>query len=394
LKQIVASFAQYKRNSIAPATIKHERVVKMDEALILEKLESLSEEVRSLRSGVLEELKNDLLPVIQQASPRVMEYFSELEGSYSNEELTALVKNLLLNVKNLNAMLDALKAVTEFKEEMGAVTQLALPKAVEFMSELDGQFSGEDVTDLLKSTLTNLKHLNGAMGMLKSGMELKEDMGPVVQQALPKVVEFFSEVDGQVGMADLSKLLKSTLANLKNLDNAMGMLKAGMEFKEDLGPVIQQALPKLVEFFGDIHGHVESDDVINLVKKTMASINYFSDGLEMWKATMELKQELAPVMRQALPRAQAFISDVENSGAIKLSLAIMGALKKVDYSDEQIEKMVTLIESVDLSKPNPIGPFAALKQLGDPKIQEAIGASFTILQTVGSALEISRNKTD
>lgn len=364
----------------------------MDEALILQKLDSLSEEVRSLKSGVLEELKKDILPVIQQASPRVMEYFSELEGSYSNEDLAALVKNLLLNVKNLNTMLDTLKSAMELKNDMGAVTQLALPKAVEFMSELDGQFSGEDVKALLKSTLANLGHLNEAMGMLKSGMELKQDMGPVVQQALPKIVEFFAELDGQVSVDDLSAVLKSTLANLKHLDTAMGMLKAGMEFKEDLGPVIQQALPKIVEFFGDIQGHVESEDVLRLVRRTMASINYFNDGLDIWISTMELKQELAPVMRQALPKAQAFFSEVESNGAVRLSLAIMGALKKVDYSDEQIDQMVELIESVDLSKPNPIGPFAALKQLRDPKVQEALGASFTILHTVGSALEISRKK--
>ncbi|MDH4318659.1 MAG: DUF1641 domain-containing protein [Desulfobulbaceae bacterium] len=364
----------------------------MDEALILQKLDSLSEEVRSLRSGVLEELKKDLLPVIQQATPRVMEFFSELEGSYSNEELAAMVKNLLLNIKNLNAMLDTLKSAMELKDDMGAVTKLALPKAVEFMSELDGQFSSEDMKALLKSTLGNLKHLNNAMGMLKSGMELKDDMGAVVQQALPKIVGFFAELDGQVTADDLNAVLKSTLSNLKHLDTAMGMLKAGMEFKEDMGPVVQQALPKIVEFFGDIHGHVESDDVINLLKKTMASINYFSDGLDIWISTMELKKDLAPVVRQAFPRAQAFFSELENNGAVRLSLAIMGALNKVKYTDAQIDRIVNLIESIDLSKPNPVTPFGAFKQLRDPKVQEALGASFTILHAVGSVLEISRSK--
>ena len=41
----------------------------MDEALLLEKLDNLTEEVRSMKAGVLEELRNDLVPIVKKAGP-------------------------------------------------------------------------------------------------------------------------------------------------------------------------------------------------------------------------------------------------------------------------------------------------------------------------------------
>ena len=40
----------------------------MNEALILEKLDKLSDEVRSLRSDVLQELRQDLEPILKQVA--------------------------------------------------------------------------------------------------------------------------------------------------------------------------------------------------------------------------------------------------------------------------------------------------------------------------------------
>lgn len=59
-------------------------------------------------------------------------------------------------------------------------------------------------------------------------------------------------------------------------------------------------------------------------------------------------------------------------------------------SDEQTEKMCEVIRNLDLSKPNKVGPMGAIKYLRDPKVQEAMGATFTVLQSMGQLLEISR----
>ena len=110
----------------------------MDEALILKRLDSISEEIRSLKSDVLQELKEDLAPVIKQATPHVVSFLSDVEGQYSNEELANLIKNMLTNIGNLNSLLDMLKAGMELKDDLGPVSKHTLPKVTEFMAELDG----------------------------------------------------------------------------------------------------------------------------------------------------------------------------------------------------------------------------------------------------------------
>ena len=47
----------------------------MNEALILEKLDRLSDEVKSLKSDVFQELKQELEPILKQARPGVPVFF-------------------------------------------------------------------------------------------------------------------------------------------------------------------------------------------------------------------------------------------------------------------------------------------------------------------------------
>jgi uncharacterized protein YjgD (DUF1641 family) len=53
--------------------------------------------------------------------------------------------------------------------------------------------------------------------------------------------------------------------------------------------------------------------------------------------------------------------------------------------------MSEVIRNIDLSKSNKIGPIGAFMKLNDPKVQEALGATFTMLEVIGSMLEAYRN---
>ncbi|MFC1837765.1 hypothetical protein ACFLYW_03700, partial [Thermodesulfobacteriota bacterium] len=89
----------------------------MDEALILEKLDKLTEEVQSLKSGVLYELKQDLQPIIKQTAPHVTSFLSDVEGQYNNEDLVMLLRKLLSNLDNFNSAMDMMKAGMELKDD-------------------------------------------------------------------------------------------------------------------------------------------------------------------------------------------------------------------------------------------------------------------------------------
>ena len=64
----------------------------MNEALILEKLDKLTDEVKSLKSDVLQELKQELEIVPQQTQPEVTGILSEIEGGQTKEVRTGPLK--------------------------------------------------------------------------------------------------------------------------------------------------------------------------------------------------------------------------------------------------------------------------------------------------------------
>jgi uncharacterized protein YjgD (DUF1641 family) len=307
----------------------------MDEALILERLDNLSSEIRSLKSNMLEELKQDLGPVIQQL----------------------------------------------------------LPKATQALAEIDDQFEPAELTALIRNTLCNLKHFNSALGMMKAGMELKEDLGPVVQQSLPRMIEFAAELDGQFNMDDFQALLRKTLSNLGNIASALDTLNATMELKNDLGQVMKIALPKVQEFMADLHeGEFQAEQLGNLMRTFLLNVQTFSDLMNMLKPMTEFINDAGVVVRQAdiFSKVNKTLDGMQHCGLMKLMNTVMESLKEIDCTSEQVEQMCEIIYEMDFKKSNKITPFGAYKKMKDPKVQEALGAGFMMLELIGTMLQTYR----
>ena len=364
----------------------------MNEALILERLDNLSREIQSLKSSVLDELKQDLVPVINQATPRVMTFLSELEGHYSNEDLALLVKNILINVKNLNSLLDMLKAGMELKEDLGPVVRQGAPKVTSLLAELEGQADLTAIGEVVRKALANLENFGTAFDMLKAGMELKDDLGPVVKQALPKVTAFMAELDGQVDMQQMADLLRKVLANMENFSTALDMLKAGMELKDDLGPVVKQALPKINAFMAELDGEFEMEDLASLLRNFLINIRTFDRMLGMVKPGAELVDELANIARQydMITKVVQTLNALEQRGIFKIMGRIFEAVQDFKCSDDQLNTMCSAISEVDLKTPSYVGPMEIMNEIRDPNVQETIGAAFKIMRAVGCCLRAQR----
>ncbi|MCF6289940.1 MAG: DUF1641 domain-containing protein [Desulfobacterales bacterium] len=365
----------------------------MDESLILAKLDELSAEIKSLKSGVLDELKSDLQPVVQLASPHVMNFLADVEGEYSNEELAALLKNIMLNIKNLNTMLDMLKAGMELKDDMGPVVKQGLPKLTEFMAELDGQFDGQELVALMRKTLSNLDNFNSALDMLKAGMELKDDMGPVVKQGLPKLTEFMAELDGQFDGQELVALMRKTLSNLDNFNSALDMLKAGMELKDDMGPVVKQGWPKVMSFMADLHeGEFKAEHLEDLLRQFLLNVQTFSELMSLIKPATELVDEVGGIMRQydVFSKLSRFLYELEQRGFFRVLSSLGEVVKEFHCSPTQMEMICEAVKDIELGKPSYVGPFDMVNEIRDPNVQETLGAAFKIMRAVGCCLRANR----
>ncbi len=298
----------------------------MDEALILKKLDDLSNEVRTLKSEVLEELKQELKPA-RTATSLFDECLAESEDGHLQEDLNYLVKNLLANVETLNSLLSTAKGAMELKDEIEPIAKLAYPMALETAAEVTEGFDPDQLKPLIRNTLSNLENFNTALNMLKAGMELKDEIEPLAKLTYPMAVETIAELSENLDMDQVRPLIRNTLSNLENFNIGLNMLKASMELKDEIEPLAKLSMPMVLEFFTSISG----------------------------------------LMR------------VGGSG--------LESLKEMDISPAQAEAMSRVIKEVDLSKSKRVGMVGMMKKLNDPKVQEALGAVFALLEVFGSLMQ-------
>ncbi len=304
----------------------------MNEALILEKLDQLTTEVRALKSDVLQELKQDLEPVIKQARPSLVNFLSDIEDDYTNEKAVHLARNVLTSLDELNEMVDILKSGVELKNDMAPVTRQIYPATIGFFKDIEGEFHPDEVTILLRKVLTNLDNLGEAMDFLKAGVELRDDMVPIVKLMYPRLIRFMKSLhEGEFQAEKLGDLLHVILINIHTLSDLLNMIQPMTEFVKEFTAVMK------------------GSDFMN-------SVNLWLDGLQ------------------------------QSSGLVKVAGTAWTQVKRLDYNDRQVDEICQAIANLDFTKSKPVGPFQMIKQLRDPKVQSALGFMFMMLETVGTVV--------
>jgi len=302
----------------------------MNEALILEKLDQLTAEVQSLKSDVLQDLKRDLEPVLRQAQPSMVNFFSDIEDEYTNEKAVHLAKKVLTSLDELNDLMDTLKAGVELKNDMIPIAKTVYPSTIDFFNDLEGEFHVDEMTILLRKVLANLDSLGEAMDMLKAGVELRDDMVPIVKLMYPRLVRFMKSLhEGEFQAEKLGDLLHVILINIHTLSDLLNMVQPMTEFVKEFSTVMK------------------GSDVMN-------SINQWLDSLQ------------------------------QSSGIVKIAGTTWAQVKRLDYNEKQVEEICQAISTLDFTKSKPVGPFQMVKQLRDPRVQNALGFMFMMLQTVGT----------
>ena len=309
----------------------------MNEALILEKLDKLTDEVKSLKSDVLQELKQELELVPQQTQPEVTGFLTEIEGDHAKEKLVDLAKTLLASLEELGEVVKEMQAgagsETSLREEGGQ----SYPKTIRFFNELEGEFNIDELIILFRKTVTNLDTMGEGLDMLKAGVELRDEMTPVLQLMYPKVLRFLNSLhEGEFQAEKLGDLLHIILINIHTLSDLLNMLQPMTELVKEVGVLMKET------------------DVIN--------------GLNIWLDSLQ-----------------------QGSGLIKLAGTVITALGRLGYNEKQVDEICKAIETLDFKQIKPVGPLSMIKQMNDPKVQAAFGFFFMMLQTVGTCVQEYQN---
>lgn len=300
----------------------------MNEALILEKLDRLSDEVKSLKSDVFQELKKELEPLRQPAQPNASALFQETEGGFAHEKLSHVTKTLLASLEEVNEVIGAMKAGVDLTRDMEPY-----PKSKQFLAELEGEFHVDELTVLLRKALTNLDAMGEGLDMLRAGVELRDELVPILQLMYPRVLRFLNSLhEGEFQAEKLGDLLHTVLINIHTLSDLLNMVQPITELIKEVGVLMKET------------------DVLN-------GMNIWLDGLQ------------------------------QGSGLVKLAGTMITFLKRLDCNESQIEEICKVINGLDVSAVKPIGPLGIIKMVNDPKVQEAFGFFFMMLQAVGSCLQ-------
>lgn len=300
----------------------------MNEALLLEKIDALTREVAELKASVLEERGAAPKPFAKTQS-----FVKDQDLAYSQEQLTELIKTVLASLEELTTVTSAVKAGVEFTEDLGPVVKQVYPKSIQFFAELENDFHIDEVIILLRKALTNLDTVGEGLDMLKAGVELRDDLVPVLQLLYPRLLRFLNSLhEGEFQAEKLGDLLHTLLINVHTLSDLLNMIQPMTEFVKEVSVVLQET------------------DVIH-------GVNLWLDGLQ------------------------------QSSGLVKLAGTMVTFLKRLDYNEAQIEEVCRVIENFDFNQAKPMGPLAMVKMVNDPKVQQAMGFMFMMLQAMGGCLQ-------
>ncbi|MBT8344813.1 MAG: DUF1641 domain-containing protein [Desulfofustis sp.] len=304
----------------------------MNEALILEKLDQLSAEVQSLKSDVMQDIRKDLEPVLKDAVPSLSGVLEDIDDRYTKEKVIHLAQNVLTSLDELNDMVDTVKAGMELKGDMMPVVKQVYPSTINFFNDLSGEFQVDELTILLRKLVTNLDSLGEAMDMLKAGVELRDEMVPIVQLMYPRIIRFMKSLhEGEFQAEKLGDLLHTILINIHTLSDLLNMVQPMTEFVKEFTAVMK------------------GSDIMN-------SVNLWLDSLQ------------------------------QSSGLVKVAGVSWSQMKRLDYNEKQVEEICNAISGLDFTKAEPVGPFTLMKKMRDPKVQSALGFMFMMLETMGTVV--------
>ncbi len=122
----------------AAATMKNQ-TIETQLAEINEKLGFLTEQmqIQAQRQREMQELKDDLSRIAADVMQTATTELDEVAGHFTTQDLLFLLKKLLRNTRNLNALLDKFESARMFLEDATPISKQAFFELLETLDEMD-----------------------------------------------------------------------------------------------------------------------------------------------------------------------------------------------------------------------------------------------------------------
>lgn len=204
-----------------------------NEELILQRLDRIEAQLAPLAetTASMRDLKNDLVPLTNQAVQLVIKELEDVESSFQLEDLLAMMKQFLRSVRSVTYSLRQLQNIIDFITTIEPLLRTSVPQLVNYLDDMEQR----GVFRIINATLgirAKIAETYTPEDIEEIGDGLVALLGLAKKVTSPQVVDFLE------GIAEMPT--KMNLKSAKEI-GPFGLLWAGSnkDVKEGLGVLIE-----------------------------------------------------------------------------------------------------------------------------------------------------------
>jgi len=186
---------------------------------------------------------------------------------------------------------------------------------------------------------------------------------------------------------------------------------AVQNLQHELQPIMNNAFKLMLHELGDVETRFQLEDLFDMLKTTMRNVKNMTYMLKQLENIIELWHTMEPLLKTTMPKAIAYLDDLEQKGVFRTYQAMLNLRAKVtqEYGPEEIEQMGdalvfmigmlnklsdpkvrTMLEkamdafaSMELDKAKECGPFGMIRAMGCPETKQGLGVVIEMTKTLG-----------
>ncbi len=182
------------------------------------------------------------------------------------------------------------------------------------------------------------------------------------------------------------------------------------ELKDDLMRVGTEVFKKTVEELDEIHGEIESGDIVHLGKKLLRNVNNFTVLLEQLENVRDFAQDFMPLSRDIMLRGMEKMDEMDRKGYFDFLreggrivdnivtsfsaedarlladniVTIMDTVKNLTQPDMlgAIDNAVVVYKNLDFTVEEEVSVFGLIRKMNSPEIKRGLAILVQFLQNL------------
>ena len=208
-------------------------------------------------------------------------------------------------------------------------------------------------------------------------LELKEDLKPLINDAVIEMIARLGGMDRRFNIEDIGEMIGQLLISGRSISDALKTLNKMMEFKQDFEPYSKEVFNELINQLQTTLQGFEGEKLQELLKQFIVNMGNLADSLHMIGVMMEFRRDASALAKPAFNDIAQRLECLKQRGVFDAFEQVLGATERVGAK----------MQEIDFSQVEPVrGIFGLMAALKRPEVQEGLGVLIE-LSTVMTGLK-------